>query len=240
MCTVTFIAKEKNEFILTSSRDEAVERKTRMPETYNESGIKMAYPKDEVAGGTWIGVSERKRLVCLLNGGFVAHERKSTYRLSRGVVVKELLATNEGLKWMEDFDFSGIEPFTIIMIEWRERLNLYELVWDGSKKHLKDMNAQTHIWSSSPLYTETMKNIRKKWFSEFLNKSETCPISLFDFHLNTGVGNKDVDLQIDRGFLKTVSVTQVVKSGESIVMKYRDLKTGNEKEMEIDFLTESI
>lgn len=233
MCTVTFIAKGPNDFILTSNRDEAIDRKTRLPEVYNENGTKMAYPKDEVAGGTWIGVSERKRLVCLLNGGFVAHERKSVYRLSRGIIVKELLAAVDALKWIEGFDFTDIEPFTIIMTEWGERLKLHELVWDGSKKYLKEMNVKTHIWSSSPLYTQTMKNIRKKWFSEFLEKREKEPISLFDFHLNTGVGNKDVDLQIDRGFLKTVSITQVVKSNETVVMKYRDLKTGNEKEMEI-------
>lgn len=234
MCTVTFIAKGPNDFILTSNRDEAIDRKTRLPEVYNENGIKMAYPKDEVAGGTWIGVSERKRLVCLLNGGFVAHERKSSYRLSRGVIVKELLAAKDGIKWMEDFDFTDIEPFTIIMIEWRENLKLYELVWDGSKKHLKEMNVKTHIWSSSPLYTQTMKNIRKKWFSEFLNKRKTDSTSLFDFHLNKGIGNKDVDLQIDRGFLKTVSITQVTKNDDIILMKYRDLKTGNEKEIEIN------
>lgn len=232
MCTVTFIAKETNDFILTSNRDEAIDRKTLLPEIYNENGIKMVYPKDEVAGGTWIGVSERKRLVCLLNGGFVAHERKSFYRLSRGVIVKELLAAKDGVKWMEDFEFTDIEPFTIIMIEWQKELKLYELVWDGSNKHLKALKDKTMIWSSSPLYTESMKNIRETWFSEFLKTQEKEPGRLFDFHLHTGMGNKDVDLQIDRGFLKTVSITQVVKSGETVVLKYRDLKTGNEKEME--------
>ena len=96
------------------------------------------------------------------------------------------------------------------------------------------MNVKTHIWSSSPLYTKRMKNIREKWFSEFLENRKPEPVKLFDFHLNTGIGNKDVDLQIDRGFLKTVSITQATKNDDTITMKYRDLKTGNEKEIDVD------
>ena len=52
----------------------------------------FCFPKDAAAGGTWIGVSEKKRLICLLNGGFTAHTREESYRLSRGVVVTQLLS----------------------------------------------------------------------------------------------------------------------------------------------------
>src|SRR5690606_27855602 len=75
MCTLTFIPKGNFDFIITSNRDEASFRKTLPPKTYVVDGEKLVYPKDEVAGGTWIGVSSRNRLVCLLNGGFIAHER---------------------------------------------------------------------------------------------------------------------------------------------------------------------
>jgi len=27
---------------------------------YEEEGVKLLYPKDAVAGGTWIGISEKK------------------------------------------------------------------------------------------------------------------------------------------------------------------------------------
>src|SRR5690554_7226187 len=83
MCTVTFIPKTKGDFILTSNRDEAPGRKTFAPEIYQEEGVQLMYPKDAVAGGTWIGLSGKKRAVSLMNGGFVSHIRKPYYRKSR-------------------------------------------------------------------------------------------------------------------------------------------------------------
>ena len=51
----------------------------------------MIFPKDELAGGTWIGASEKNTVICLLNGGFQNHKRQPEYRHSRGVVVKDFL-----------------------------------------------------------------------------------------------------------------------------------------------------
>ena len=56
MCTITFIPKSNNDFILTSNRDEAPGRETFPPEIYEEEGVKLLYPKDALAGGTWIGL----------------------------------------------------------------------------------------------------------------------------------------------------------------------------------------
>ena len=92
MCTVTILPlKGHNSFVLTSNRDEATGRQTLPPKTYEVAGSKMAFPKDVLAGGTWLGVSDRKRAICLLNGAFKKHERKLPYGKSRGVVVKARL-----------------------------------------------------------------------------------------------------------------------------------------------------
>ena len=48
--------------------------------------------------------------------------------------------------------------------------------------------------------------------------------TLLSFHKNAGVGNKNVDLQIDRGSLKTRSITQVVKNDEELMMRYENLQ----------------
>ena len=71
MCTVTYIPIGKSDFILTSSRDIPFAReKAEHPQKVQEDGVDLWYPKDGKAGGTWIGVSAKKRLICLLNGGF--------------------------------------------------------------------------------------------------------------------------------------------------------------------------
>ena len=69
MCTVSFLPKGNNDFVFTSNRDEAILRGTTEPIIYDVNGTKILCPKDKVASGTWIGVSDKNRLVCLLNGG---------------------------------------------------------------------------------------------------------------------------------------------------------------------------
>ena len=95
MCTVTYLPLGNNNFILTSNRDETPSRKTISPKIYEEDGVKLTYPKDELAGGTWIGTSNKNRLVCLLNGGFESYERETCYKMSRGIIVKAILKSDD-------------------------------------------------------------------------------------------------------------------------------------------------
>ena len=59
------------------------------PKEYLENGIQLSYPKDGLAGGTWIGFSEKNRLVRLLNSWLVTHTRKTPCKMSSGVIVKK-------------------------------------------------------------------------------------------------------------------------------------------------------
>jgi hypothetical protein len=224
MCTVTFIPKSTDGFILTSNRDEAPGRVTLPPEIYSLSETNVLFPKDAVAGGTWIGVSDKKRLICLLNGGFKAHERKESYRMSRGIIVTNLLTSKNALQVIETYNFSGIEPFTIILVDWSKELQLYELVWDGFQSLITEKPLGPQIWSSSLLYSEATKKKRISWFSEFLfANSNPNEAELLHFHKTTGDGNSQTDLIIDRGFVKTKSITQIVHSSNTSML-YEDLE----------------
>ena len=212
-------------FILTSSRDEAPGRITFSPEIYVEAGLKVLYPKDAVAGGSWIGISERKRLVCLMNGGFIAHNRKEFYRKSRGLVVKDFLKAENLMRYLENYDFNDIEPFTIVFVEWQGTVRLYQLVWDGAQYHFSEQPLSPQIWSSSPLYPHNLKTKREQWFSQFLLKtSNPSDKDLLEFHKNAGEGDLDSNLVMDRGFIKTKSITQIVKTINGISMRYEDLQ----------------
>ncbi|WP_026837761.1 NRDE family protein [Gillisia sp. JM1] len=226
MCTVTLlpISAKKNGFILTSNRDEAAEREALPPDFYSENGIKMLYPKDKLAGGTWIGLSEQKRLICLLNGEFKPHVRETSYRLSRGVVVKDLLAAVSIDEAVENYNFKNIEPFTIVAVDWNSGLRFLELVWDGKIKHFKDLELKSHIWSSSPLYSSEMKTIREQWFLEFQNDKSLSAEALWEFHTSAGIGDANIDVIMDRGFVKTQNISQIEKTSEEIKMKFMDLK----------------
>jgi len=226
MCTVSFIPTSENNFILTSNRDESPLRNTLIPAVYIENGVKLLFPKDEIAGGTWIGASERKRLICLLNGGFKSHVRKENYRLSRGVIVTDLLKAENVYETIKNFDFLDIEPFTIILVVWESSLELHELVWDGKQSHFTKKPLKPIIWSSSLLYSEEIKRKRQVWFTEFLDKQDLYTTEkLLNFHKTTGEGNKKYDLIIDRGFVKTKSITQFSTNRGLGSMRHEDLKT---------------
>jgi len=223
MCTVTIFYKGNNDFVLTFNRDEAPNRKFIPPKLYNENSTAMLFPKDELAGGTWIGVSEKNRLICLLNGGFVKHHRKDSYQYSRGVIVKNLLASNDVVTSIENYDFSNVEPFTIVIADWNKNLKYFELVWDGKEAHFRKLPLETMIWSSSTLYSDEMKLKRQEWFDTFKNENELTSKSILDFH-STEIDNKNFGIVMDRGLVKTTSITQVEKVNDALTMNYFDLQ----------------
>lgn len=223
MCTVTYFPLGDDDFILTSNRDETPLRKTIPPKKYSENGVALTYPKDEVAGGTWIGISDKKRLVCLLNGGFENHTRKIPYKMSRGIIVKNILSAEDGVTFINNFDFTNIEPFTLVLVDWKMQLKTYELVWDGVKKHFKELAQEPKIWSSSTLYTNEMKELRKEWFANFLNdNNEIDQQEILAFHQNSTLGNPDISPKMKRSYVETVSVTSVKKDDLSISLEYLD------------------
>ncbi len=242
MCTVTYIPLSKTDFILTSSRDVPfVREKALLPKLYVEDGVAITYPKDGRAGGTWIGHSDRKRLICLLNGGFVNHyltaNPDTKYRKSRGIIVLDLLKEVAINSALSDINLTNIEPFTLVIVDWNalddgtESLQLIELVWDGNKKHIKILPQKMHIWSSATLYDDNMKGMREDWFMEWQNsfcpkhvsKAELNALyksRILNFHRYAGIGDCNVDVLMKRKKVGTVSITQVSKIDGAVVMDY--------------------
>lgn len=227
MCTVTIIPKGKNDFILTSNRDEAPNRTAFAPYIYSIEGTRMLFPKDKLAGGTWIGVSDKNRLICLLNGGFTFYERKADYRMSRGVVVKDLLASDNVVDSIENYNLDNVEPFTLVIADWNTRLKFFELVWDGTQKHFTTLPIEPKIWSSSTLYSEAMKKERLQWFEDFKAENELDSKAMMNFHNTAGEDNKDYGVVMDRHHVKTTSITQVEKTDDIVEMRFNDLQSND-------------
>ena len=143
MCTVSYIPrKNSGGFVLTSNRDEKSFRPTISTQIYQVGETKIGFPKDEKAGGSWIAASENGRLCCLLNGAFVAHQKKQFYTQSRGNILVEVAASH-----LSPFDFyevknlAEVEPFTTITLETSENeiSHFSEFIWDGTKKHFREV-----------------------------------------------------------------------------------------------------
>ncbi len=231
MCTVTFIPLNHNNFILTSNRDVPFSRKKAFsPKTYSEDNVELFYPKDDEAGGTWIGISDKNRLICLLNGGFRNHEQEEFYGKSRGLIVKDLLKSHDIELDCKRIDLDNVEPFTLVIVEWDEsigqnnsKLLLFEFVWDGLEKHFKKLDHKPRIWSSSTLYSDGMKEMRMEWFSDWKLKQPINQKSILEFHHKAGIGNPKIDVLMKRTNVGTVSITQVSKIDNNIKMDYEQI-----------------
>ncbi len=166
MCTVVFLPNNSQP-CFASLRDESPLRQTAIaPALYTNHGVDYVAPLDAEAGGTWVGANEFGNVIILLNGGFENHIRQTSYRQSRGLIVKELLAVVDPVSDWLSMDLRDIEPFTLIVFADN---HLYQLVWDGQLKHNIRLDVcQTYIWSSATLYNAAAKVTRSQLFKQWL------------------------------------------------------------------------
>jgi len=224
MCTVSYLPLNSSDFILTSSRDVPFAReKASPPKKYTEDGVELYYPKDGKAGGTWIGVSSKDRLICLLNGGFEYHTSRASYKKSRGIIVKNLLKVDNIRKELDKIDLLGVEQFTLTIVDWNVNLELIEFVWDGKTKHIKRLPQEAHIWSSSTLYDESVKQLRHNWFTGWQKENSFSQKNILEFHHHAGVGDPHIDVTMNRGVGGTVSITSIKRENNRLTMDYQNI-----------------
>lgn len=227
MCTVTFLPLGENEFILTSSRDVPFAReRAESPKKVIEGDVELIYPKDGKAGGSWIGTSSKNRLICLLNGGYKNHRIKESYKKSRGIIVKDLLKSDAISEALTQIDLENIEPFTLVIVDWNDGLELYEFVWTGEKKHLINIPQVPHIWSSSTLYDASVKKLRQDWFRDWNSKNHNySKEQIINFHKTAGVGNPETDILMKREKGGTVSITSISRLENKLHLIYEDMQS---------------
>jgi hypothetical protein len=228
MCTLSFIPINTNSFIITSNRDENVNRKSALPPAeYNINANTVVYPKDGEAGGTWIAVSSNNITLCLLNGAFNRHERVLPYKHSRGLIILHYLNYQNLTDFITHYDFTNIEPFTLVIVEHKSQLQVTELRWDGTILHKKEIDAQQpQIWSSASLYTEEIRENRKLWFKTFLKENPKPNTNdMLNFHLFGGNGNNQNSILMNRNnVLKTISITSIAVDGVVAHVLYNDIE----------------
>lgn len=229
MCTLTYIPKQSSGFILTSNRDESVFRMPALPPvTYLHNGISVMYPKDTQAGGTWVAISENGFTLCLLNGAFVRHKHEPPYKHSRGLVVTDFFNYNDVAAFLKEYDFNGLEPFTLVIIASKGESIIHEIRWDGQAHFYttKD-SAQPQIWSSASLYDAEVIVEREKWFHHFLaSNPDPTADAMLQFH-HFGGGQDENRLLINRNnVLKTISITGITHYLSRASIHHENLLTG--------------
>lgn len=236
MCVLTYIPTSKNSYFLTNNRDEATVRTKAMPpKRYWLNNTQVFFPKDPQSGGTWIATSDNFT-ICLLNGASEKHTPQPPYRQSRGRIIIDFFQYKNTLEFVGNYDFSGIENFTLIIIENSNSLNISELRWNGVILSEKNIDAtQAHIWSSSTLYSPEVVQNREQWFDDFLRKNPSLTQEeILDFHKNGGNGDPENDLNMNRNDeLKTQCIMQIVQQNHHRSFSFHDLLSNQELRYQI-------
>ncbi len=228
MCTVTFLPTGGEGFMLTSNRDTQASRpRANAPCRFQVHQQAVFFPRDPVGGGTWIATSGNGWTLCLLNGAFAKHESQPPYRRSRGLVLLDFYGCRCPETFAKTYDFCGIEPFTLLIVQAKPVLTLSEIRWDGQQCHLTGKNVrETHIWSSATLYAPSVVQQRQQWYAAWLADRETYSLEdVFDFHRQAGKEDVHNGLRMNRDDKwLTVSITAVAHhEKEGHVMVYEDL-----------------
>lgn len=224
MCTVSFY-RDNSKVIITSNRDEHLNRPSAISPKKIFCGAKtLYYPKDPQAGGTWFAVSSHGFVFVLLNGGEVKHITNPPYRKSRGLVLLDIINSDNFLEGWNLINLSNIEPFTVIAFVNNQ---LFQISWNEIEKSLIQLDAnKAYIWSSTTLYSKAVISLRKCWFYEFLNqnKKNICSNDFISFHTNTNKNDNQNGLVMNRNNLMlTKNITQCEITKDNFTLTHFDL-----------------
>ena len=114
MCTVSFAPIDGGGRVITSNRDEAVERHGGPPAIRQLGAVTVLAPTDAATGTTWVAAASNGRQAVLLNGSDATMHFAAVPARSRGMILLEAL-TNSGPRWApEERQLEGVHPFTLL------------------------------------------------------------------------------------------------------------------------------
>jgi hypothetical protein len=118
-------------------------------------------------------------------------------------------------------ELEDIEPFTLIV--WADK-NLFQLVWDGTRKYRTLLDSKkSHIWSSATLYNTEAKAKRSEVFQNWIAMDPPITkLSLLNFFKSHTDTNNGYIINRDE-LCKTLSYTFVELFREEAEISYYDL-----------------
>lgn len=238
MCTVTFLPKGQFDYVLTSNRDESIDRLNALhPKIEKVGELDVLFPKDGSKNGTWVGVTENNRTLCLLNGGFKKHTPTGDYTKSRGLVVLDFFQKESTQSLVNTYNLDGIEPFTLIIIDVINNVRLLtQLKWDGIVRYITKLDSNaTHIWSSATLYNKHEALHKASVFKEF-DANQLNAETIFNFH-EAGTLTEPLLMKYinNSSPIETISTTQIESFNGEATLKYKSFKENNETTETINF-----
>lgn len=236
MCTATYLKDKSGKIIFTTNRDEHVARPTQAPSIHMIKGQKLLFPRDELAGGTWIAVNEKGWIACMMNGAEGEHQWLGTSaEKSRGQVLLDSFEFNAAEAFLTNGIFEKAHPFTLLLVR-PDETNIHAIKWNGSKKWSETYDAnQPHIWSAYTLYPEEQRKERFERFNKW-SKDQSNLQKESTFKLHHSSKSKGGLLLENSGKVDTISITQLTLDQSKCTMRYFEIETQKDKVVELDLV----
>lgn len=228
MCCLTIVRTQNQNIVITHNRDEQWSRQTKGA-TIEETHInnkKIWMPKDSLSEGTWIGTDGTKA-AAILNGFKENHVKKGQYKASRGTIIPQFLKSESTSTFVDSFDPTGLEPFTLILVDNNE--SILEYGWDEKYRYLTYLDFNKPIlYSSATLYSDDIQKRRQSHFQSLLQKQMVAH-DLWVFHETRGDDHgKFINVDYNSE-ISTVAISQIVL-GNASLFHYQSLLNQNQKQ----------
>jgi uncharacterized protein with NRDE domain len=228
MCCLTIYKTKDDKLVVTHNRDEQWSRQADGAHVVEHefNGKKIWMPKDNLSEGTWIG-SDGKNTAAILNGFKENHIKKPNYRASRGTIIPQFLSDGGVDSFIKKFDPSGLEPFTLIMVDSND--HIVEYGWDETNIHISNYSSDNPLIYSSPtLYNSDICERRENHFKNFIQK-KIDHNDIWKFHETKGDDHGHYINVKYNDEISTVAISQIV-TGDQSVFYYQSLINNNSKQ----------
>lgn len=213
MCTLIVFSRcwDEAPLIVAANRDEKLDRPARGPFLW--PGTDLVAPRDEVAGGTWMGVNRRGLFVGITNRhqAFVDASRPSRGRLVTGALSHG--SAREAYEVMRAIDGGGENGFHLVMAD----AGGAYLVWgDGEGTHARPLDSGVHVVTERSFgAAPTMREARLRERLEGIDAppSDAELIALLALQIDGG-GFDDVTVHVPAWGYGTRSASIVRVGGE--------------------------
>lgn len=214
MCTLSLV-RFNNQTIITSNRDDSVNRNSTEIKKINFNNLDIYYPKDQQTNGTWLAFDSTGNVAVLLNGCDKKHQKQMHHTKSRGILPIDFLKKSISLDlFKKSLDFYPFEPFTLVILK---NQTLEALKWNGSnaKVEIFPKHRNQSIWSSATLYEPHIRQTRQQLFSSYFYNRPLTSAAVFKL-LSSPTNDLDNGFFIEREQVRTLSTSQLILDNHSI------------------------
>ena len=160
MCTLLAAVHVHPDYplLVAANRDERLDRRASGPRAWTDGPVPFVAPRDEVAGGTWLGVSARGLFVAVTNRFGAPRDGA---RRSRGQLVVEALghpSAGAVHAWLASLDPSAFNPFHLLYADAAQAF----VTWtDGERATQAELGPGLHVVTEQSFREEPVARARQ-------------------------------------------------------------------------------